>query len=176
MHQVCRGERIHKKHPHRGAFFGAADRDRTGTDFTPRDFKSLVSACSTTAAYIELFMSLRLMVPLSVCGTRQKHRLTAQARFLPTAALVALALASATGGGQAHGRTRTGTDFTPRDFKSLVSTCSTTAAYFVVSACSPCCGARCAPCRRRGCVAHRPRPLARLPSSATGGGRLAPQI
>ena len=31
---------------------GAADRNRTGTDFTPRDFKSLVSTCSTTAAYI----------------------------------------------------------------------------------------------------------------------------
>ena len=30
---------------------GAADRGRTGTDFTPRDFKSLVSAYSTTAAY-----------------------------------------------------------------------------------------------------------------------------
>ena len=30
---------------------GAGDRDRTGTDFTPRDFKSLVSACSTTPAY-----------------------------------------------------------------------------------------------------------------------------
>ena len=32
--------------------FGAADRNRTGTDFTPRDFKSLVSTYSTTAAYI----------------------------------------------------------------------------------------------------------------------------
>ena len=30
--------------------FGAADRDRTGTDFTPRDFKSLVSTCSTIPA------------------------------------------------------------------------------------------------------------------------------
>ena len=37
----------------------------------------------------------------------------------------------------------------------------------------PCCGARCAPCRQRGCVAHRPLPLAPLPSSATGGGRVA---
>ena len=36
-------------------FIGAADRDRTGTDFTPRDFKSLVSACSTTAAYLYSF-------------------------------------------------------------------------------------------------------------------------
>ena len=34
-----------------GRFFGAADRNRTGTDFTPRDFKSLVSTYSTTAAY-----------------------------------------------------------------------------------------------------------------------------
>ena len=32
--------------------FGAADRNRTGTDFTPRDFKSLVSTYSTTAAYL----------------------------------------------------------------------------------------------------------------------------
>ena len=31
-------------------YFGAADRNRTGTDFTPRDFKSLVSTYSTTAA------------------------------------------------------------------------------------------------------------------------------
>ena len=31
-------------------FFGAADRTRTGTVFLPRDFKSLVSAYSTTAA------------------------------------------------------------------------------------------------------------------------------
>ena len=30
--------------------FGAGDRDRTGTLFTARDFKSLVSACSTTPA------------------------------------------------------------------------------------------------------------------------------
>ena len=29
---------------------GAGDRTRTGTDFTPRDFKSLVSAYSTTPA------------------------------------------------------------------------------------------------------------------------------
>ena len=36
--------------PERGVFFGAGDRDRTGTDFTPRDFKSLVSAYSTTPA------------------------------------------------------------------------------------------------------------------------------
>ena len=32
--------------------YGAADRNRTGTDFTPRDFKSLVSTYSTTAAYL----------------------------------------------------------------------------------------------------------------------------
>ena len=37
-----------------------------------------------------------------------------------------------------------------------------------------CCGARCAPCRRRGCVAHRPRPLAQVASSATGGAPIAP--
>ena len=36
----------------RRAFFGAADRGRTGTLFRARDFKSLVSAYSTTAAYL----------------------------------------------------------------------------------------------------------------------------
>ena len=35
----------------RGLFVGAADRGRTGTMFPPRDFKSLVSAYSTTAAH-----------------------------------------------------------------------------------------------------------------------------
>jgi len=38
------------------------------------------------------------------------------------------------------------------------------------------CGARCAPCRRSGCVAHRPRQLAQVASSATGGAPIAPQI
>ena len=38
-----------------------------------------------------------------------------------------------------------------------------------------CCGARCAPCRRCGRVAHRPQPLAQLPFSAPGGGRIAPR-
>ena len=38
----------------------------------------------------------------------------------------------------------------------------------------PCCGARQFPCRRSGCVICRPLPLPRLPSSATGGGRLVP--
>ena len=80
---------------------------------------------------IHFFTDLRSVVPLSVCGARQPLRLSIQACVLPTAALAALALASATGGGQARGRDRTGTDFTPRDFKSLVSACSTTAA------CSP---------------------------------------
>ena len=37
-----------------------------------------------------------------------------------------------------------------------------------------CCGARCAPWRRRACVAHRPRPLAQVASSATGGAPIAP--
>ena len=32
--------------------FGAGDRDRTGTLFTARDFKSLVSAYSTTPALL----------------------------------------------------------------------------------------------------------------------------
>ncbi len=35
---------------------GAADRDRTGTLFRARDFKSLVSACSTTAAFLTVIL------------------------------------------------------------------------------------------------------------------------
>ena len=38
-----------------------------------------------------------------------------------------------------------------------------------------CCGARCAPCRRSGCVAHRPLPLAQVAPPATGGAPLAPR-
>ena len=38
-----------------------------------------------------------------------------------------------------------------------------------------CCGARCAPCRRCGCVAHRPLPLALLLPPAPGGSRIAPR-
>ena len=45
------------------SFFGAGDRDRTGTDFTPRDFKSLVSACSTTPAANRYFTT--------ICSVRQ---------------------------------------------------------------------------------------------------------
>ena len=37
-----------------------------------------------------------------------------------------------------------------------------------------CCGALCAPCRRRGYVAHRPQPLAQVASPATGGAPIAP--
>ena len=60
------------------SFIGAADRNRTGTDFTPRDFKSLVSTYSTTAAY-SFFISLWLMdfTPRdfkSCCGARQLRR------------------------------------------------------------------------------------------------------
>ena len=32
--------------------FGAGNRNRTGTDFTPRDFKSLVSTYSTMPAWL----------------------------------------------------------------------------------------------------------------------------
>ena len=39
---------------------------------------------------------------MPVCGARRKLRLTKQACFLPTTALTALALDSATGGGQAR--------------------------------------------------------------------------
>ena len=40
-----------KREAEASLFIGAGDRDRTGTLFTARDFKSLVSANSTTAAY-----------------------------------------------------------------------------------------------------------------------------
>ena len=39
-----------------------------------------------------------------------------------------------------------------------------------------CCGARCAPWRRRGCVAHRPRPLARVASSAPAAPPSLPRL
>ena len=39
-----------------------------------------------------------------------------------------------------------------------------------------CCGARYLPCRQSGFVSYRPLPLALLPLSATGGGRIAPQF
>ncbi len=40
-------------------FDSAADRTWTGTDVTPRDFKSLVSADSTTAAYLIFVLALK---------------------------------------------------------------------------------------------------------------------
>ena len=40
-------------------FVGAGNRNRTGTDFTPRDFKSLVSTYSTMPANICLFSLYR---------------------------------------------------------------------------------------------------------------------
>jgi len=46
--------------------------------------------------------------------------------------------------------------------------------YETKSVCDPCCDARCSRRRRRAFLAHRSRPLARLPVSATGSGRLAP--
>ena len=51
-HFMChKAHFVRKKHPEGCFFRGAADRDRTGTLFRARDFKSLVSAYSTTAAY-----------------------------------------------------------------------------------------------------------------------------
>ena len=43
------------------AFFGAADRTRTGTVSLPRDFKSLVSTNSTTAAMHLLYYRIPLL-------------------------------------------------------------------------------------------------------------------
>ncbi len=42
---------LYKKRTLWGSFFGAENRTRTGTDFTPRDFKSLASAYSATSAF-----------------------------------------------------------------------------------------------------------------------------
>ena len=46
--QICESEKAVLRQP----FSGAADRGRTGTLFRARDFKSLVSAYSTTAAVL----------------------------------------------------------------------------------------------------------------------------
>ena len=46
--------------------FGAAGRTWTGTDVTPRDFKSLASAYSTTAAY-KIFLKLRTREGTEFC-------------------------------------------------------------------------------------------------------------
>ncbi len=54
--------------------FGAADRNRTGTDFTPRDFKSLVSTYSTTAANINIFICNRVSTYSPVWGARYSPR------------------------------------------------------------------------------------------------------
>ena len=41
---------------------------------------------------------------------------------------------------------------------------------------SSCCCARCAPCCRCSCVAHRPQPLAQVAPPAIGGAPIAPQF
>ena len=52
---------IKKETPKGASFFiGAGNRNRTGTDFTPRDFKSLVSTCSTIPAAWLSYHSLPL--------------------------------------------------------------------------------------------------------------------
>ena len=135
--------------------FGAGNRNRTGTDFTPRDFKSLVSTYSTMPADIEFY------VPASCCGARHLRRrrsafLICRPFVVPDILLgantfvdyrprhtlrlhcichgqragswplpLAPLVVSATGGTRVAPRNRTGTDFTTRDFKSLVSTYST---------------------------------------------------
>ena len=73
------------------SFFGAGDRDRTGTLFTARDFKSLVSACSTTPADVAVLIYLTVpncasRVPVSVCGKRRMSLPTERLRPPPTAA------------------------------------------------------------------------------------------
>ena len=47
---------------------GAADRGRTGTVSLPRDFKSLVSACSTTAAYCDIILQTKRIVNSKIEG------------------------------------------------------------------------------------------------------------
>ena len=55
---------------------GAGDRTRTGTDFTPRDFKSLVSAYSTTPACgAECALNVRSPLPQDRgCGDPDENR------------------------------------------------------------------------------------------------------
>ncbi len=66
--------------------FGAADRNRTGTDFTPRDFKSLVSTYSTTAAYIFYYRYLLLNRVASLLRYPVCALATVRLRCTPTAA------------------------------------------------------------------------------------------
>ena len=54
--------------------FGAADRDRTGTLFRARDFKSLVSACSTTAANMGILSQARALVKSPVNQMPDQNR------------------------------------------------------------------------------------------------------
>ena len=62
---------LYKKRTLWGSFFGAENRTRTGTDFTPRDFKSLVSAYSTTAAceiyYNTFFAKCQRFLQITSC-------------------------------------------------------------------------------------------------------------
>ena len=83
--------------------FGAADRNRTGTDFTPRDFKSLVSTYSTTAAYDSFFALKQIVSTYSpVWGARYLPCRQAAASAIDPGTRYALAY-SATGGAQARG-------------------------------------------------------------------------
>ena len=65
-----------KERPRWGlSFLGAGDRDRTGTLFRARDFKSLVSACSTTPAsiaYPNTFLPHRQANARSFCRFSQE--------------------------------------------------------------------------------------------------------
>ena len=67
---------IRKERPRWGlSFLGAGDRDRTGTLFRARDFKSLVSACSTTPAsiaYPNTFLPHRQANARSFCRFSQE--------------------------------------------------------------------------------------------------------
>ena len=135
--------------------------------------------------------------PVSVCGARQKLRLTKQACFLPTAALAApslhpppaaVGLATCWGApaiilGVKHLRpsptpaTCSGRFICPRQRSHRSPTRTqklSSSATTLLGGRRSRCDARCSRRRRSGFLAHRPQPLARLLPPATGGSRFAP--
>ena len=78
-----------KRRTLRVVFFGAGNRNRTGTDFTPRDFKSLVSTYSTMPAHrkcASLFCCRVIRLPASCCGARRMSSALKSLRPSSTAA------------------------------------------------------------------------------------------
>ena len=103
--------------------FGAADRNRTGTDFTPRDFKSLVSTYSTTAAYL-IIMDLR---PMCRCPVAVPDIFLAVGAATSSAdhGTHCACPSSATGSGQARGHSGVYSAYRHADIKSACRYLST---------------------------------------------------